>query len=208
MPRLLVELLRVLRAAILHEIPLVRDDHDAAAGLVGLAADRRVLIGRAGARVDDERDDVRVADRLLRAGDADHLDRPPLATRPGRRMPAVSTMRNRRRCQMSGLSIASRVVPGMSLTITRSSRSSRFTSDDLPTFGRPTIATRRSRSGVCGRRLDGRSGLVVVFVGVLFRSPEPQARGSESLPRSHRATRARPCRARPRSRTPDRCPAR
>ena len=38
-------------------------------------------------------------------------------------------------------STGSRVVPGVSLTTTRSSLSRRFTSDDLPTFGRPTIAT-------------------------------------------------------------------
>ena len=36
----------------------------------------------------------------------------------------------------------SRVVPGISLTIDRSSRSSRLSSDDLPTLGRPTMATR------------------------------------------------------------------
>ncbi len=62
---------------------------------------------------------------------------PPRAIRPGRRIPAVSTMRKCRRCHRSGASIASRVVPGMSLTSTRSSRSSRLTSDDFPTFGPP-----------------------------------------------------------------------
>ena len=75
---------------------------------------------------------------------------PPRATRPGRRIPAVSTIRKRRRCHASGESIASRVVPGMSLTSTRSSLSSRLTSDDLPTFGRPTMAT------VVARRLAAR----------------------------------------------------
>ena len=43
------------------------------------------------------------------------------------------------------MSIASRVVPAMSETITRSSPSSAFTSDDLPTFGRPITARRRRR---------------------------------------------------------------
>ena len=47
----------------------------------------------------------------------------------------------------------SRVVPGISLTIARSSRSSRLTSDDLPTLGRPTIATAVSGSGALGARL-------------------------------------------------------
>jgi hypothetical protein len=41
---------------------------------------------------------------------------------------------------MSNVSTLSRVVPGISLTIIRSSRSKRLTSDDLPAFGRPTIA--------------------------------------------------------------------
>ena len=39
------------------------------------------------------------------------------------------------------VSIASRVVPGMSCTTARSSPISRLNSVDLPTFGRPTIAT-------------------------------------------------------------------
>ena len=43
------------------------------------------------------------------------------------------------------VSTASRVVPGVSLTIIRSSRSNRLTSDDLPAFGRPTIAIDTSR---------------------------------------------------------------
>ena len=70
--------------------------------------------------------------------------RPDRATRPGRRIPAVSTNRSRCPCQVIRASTASRVVPATSLTSTRSSRTRRFTSDDLPTFGRPTIATARS----------------------------------------------------------------
>ena len=50
----------------LHQIPLVGDDDDAAAGAIGLAADRRVLIGGALDGVDQQRDDVRVGDRFLR----------------------------------------------------------------------------------------------------------------------------------------------
>src|SRR5579884_2217742 len=42
----------------------------------------------------------------------------------------------------SGVSIASRVVPGRASTITRSSPRSALTSEDLPTFGRPRNATR------------------------------------------------------------------
>ena len=66
---------------------------------------------------------------------------PDRATRPGRRIPAVSTILKFRRCHVSIASTVSRVVPGMSLTIDRSSRSIRFSNDDLPTLGRPTMAT-------------------------------------------------------------------
>src|SRR5215813_3313129 len=82
---------------------------------------------------------------------------PPRDTRPGRRMPAVSTMRNRRRCQVNDASIASRVVPGMSLTSTRSACNKRFTSEDLPTLGRPTMATVVSR---CDSGLGTRGSLL------------------------------------------------
>ena len=55
----------------------------------------------------------------------------------------------------------SRVVPGISLTIDRSSRSKRLSSDDLPTLGRPTIATFVSSSTSeaalsCARRQPAR----------------------------------------------------
>src|SRR3954465_9137874 len=46
--------------------------------------------------------------------------------------------------------MASRVVPGISDTITRSRPSSLFTRLDLPTFGRPRIATRIASSGSSG----------------------------------------------------------
>ena len=52
----------------------------------------------------------------------------------------MSTIRKVRFCHFSTASTVSRVVPGISLTIERSSFSSRLSSDDLPTFGRPTIA--------------------------------------------------------------------
>ena len=58
-----------------------------------------------------------------------------------RRMPAVSI--STYSCPsgaVNRVSMASRVVPAMSETITRSSPSSRLTSDDLPTFGLPVTA--------------------------------------------------------------------
>ena len=107
---------------------------------------------------------------------------PDRATLPGRRMPAVSTIRNRRFRHCSTVSIASRVVPGMSLTRTRSSRSSRFTSDDLPTLGRPTIATAVS-SGALVARASARSPALARP----RRRPRPQARSP--APRASRAWR-------------------
>jgi len=65
------------------------------------------------------------------------------------------------------------VVPGTSLTIIRSSRSNRLTSDDLPALGRPTMAmptspakgagpggTADSAAGSAHRILDDRSVLL------------------------------------------------
>src|SRR6202795_3748961 len=63
-------------------------------------------------------------------------------TRPLRRMPAVSMSRYRRSRNVSGVSTASRVVPGASCTSTRSSPRTALTSEDLPTFGLPMMATR------------------------------------------------------------------
>ena len=46
------------------------------------------------------------------------------------------------------MSTLSRVVPGTSETIMRSSWSSAFTSDDLPTFTRPAMARCRTGGGI------------------------------------------------------------
>ena len=61
------------------------------------------------------------------------------------RIPAVSTRMYWRPLLSSRVSIGSRVVPGWSLTITRSEPRSALTKEDLPTFGRPTNATRVGR---------------------------------------------------------------
>ena len=58
-----------------------------------------------------------------------------------RRRPAVSTSTNVVSSRCSTVSMESRVVPGTSDTMTRSRPTSAFRSDDLPTFGRPRIAT-------------------------------------------------------------------
>src|SRR6476646_2691166 len=65
----------------------------------------------------------------------------PFATLPRRRMPAVSIRTISLRPHSSVVSTASRVVPGTSDTIARSSPRRLLRSDDLPTFGRPTKAT-------------------------------------------------------------------
>ena len=58
-------------------------------------------------------------------------------------MPAVSTRVRGTPSSTSSLSSRSRVVPGRSVTIARSWRLRRFSRVDLPTLGRPTIATRK-----------------------------------------------------------------
>ena len=62
------------------------------------------------------------------------------------RMPAVSTSTYFSRppsvSTSNGTSTESRVVPGIGLTMTRSDFVSALMMDDLPTFGRPTIANR------------------------------------------------------------------
>src|SRR6185437_8201792 len=69
----------------------------------------------------------------------------------------------------------SRVMPGSSPTMERRVRVSRLKSVDLPTFGRPTIATKGHRSSADDtlRRLPlfdlffGKPALVPVFIGVI-----------------------------------------
>ena len=95
--------------------------------------------------------DVRLGDRLQRAC-ATLARSTASSTRERRRTPAVSTSRKSRPSRWNGTRMLSRVVPGCSLAITRSSPIRRLTSVDLPTLGRPMIATRialgrRSGSG-------------------------------------------------------------
>ncbi len=63
----------------------------------------------------------------------------------------MSIRTNVRSPRSSTVSTASRVVPGISLTISRSRPRSALTRLDLPTFGRPRIATRIASSGSEGR---------------------------------------------------------
>ena len=73
----------------------------------------------------------------------------PISTLPRRRIPAVSIRVIFWPSQTNSVSMASRVVPGMALTMERSTCSSALSSDDLPTLGRPTIAMRTESAGGC-----------------------------------------------------------
>ena len=66
--------------------------------------------------------------------------------RGGRRSPAVSCRRKVRPFQFRSTAMVSRVIPASGPVSRRSSPSSRFTSVDLPEFGRPTTATRIGRT--------------------------------------------------------------
>ena len=85
-----------------------------------------------------------------------------------RRMPAVSMRTNVRLPRASTVSIESRVVPGCSATITRSSPSRAFSRLDLPTLGRPRIATRIAASPASAGPLPGRRATIASS-----RSPVP-----------------------------------
>ena len=66
--------------------------------------------------------------------------------RARRRKPAVSTSRIARPRHCHSTAIASRVIPGSGPVSSRSSPTRRLTRVDLPTFGRPTIASCSGRS--------------------------------------------------------------
>ena len=100
--------------------------------------------------VDQHQRDVRPVDAPQRAHLAVVLD--PLAVlalapQAGRvDQPEPPCRRGRTACRS-----ASRVVPGWSATITRARPRIAFSSDDLPTLGRPRMATRISSSSTTGR---------------------------------------------------------
>src|SRR4051812_8974055 len=85
-----------------------------------------------------------------------------------RRSPAVSTSTNVRSPCSSTVSTVSRVVPGTAETRTRSWPSRRFRRLDLPTFGRPRIATRTASSPTGARPPPGSRSTMVSS-----RSPVP-----------------------------------
>ena len=86
-------------------------------------------------------------------------------------MPAVSTSSSPRPSTSIGVSIASRVVPAMSETITRSRPRNALTSEDLPTFGRPITASRTRSS----------SASALLVLGQQLDEPVEQVAGAEAL---------------------------
>ena len=102
---------------------------------------------------------------------------------PRLRIPAVSTIHTSWPSHSSNVSTLSRVVPGASCTREGVSPSNTLTSDDLPTFGRPTIASlvRRSvsiRYSTRGRRFwiaSSRSPVAVPCIAdTAIGSPRPR----------------------------------
>ena len=98
-----------------------------------------------------------------------------------RRMPAVSTKRTGPWSVSTTVSTESRVVPGRSCTTTRSSPVRRLNSVDLPTLGRPTMATPRMRGSSSVASSGAASSL--------------DSSGSMPTSRSSRSPVPRPCRA-------------
>ena len=122
-------------------VPLVDADHERTPALGRDAQEARVLLGDRLLRIDQRDHHVRRIDRLQRLDDAELLHRS---------VDARAAAHTRRIDERVAHAVAlegnagslSRVVPGSSLAITRSSPSNRLISVDLPTFGRPMTATR------------------------------------------------------------------
>ncbi len=75
-------------------------------------------------------------------------------------MPAVSMKRKVPSCVVTAVSMASRVVPAISLTMVRGSPTMALNSDDLPALGRPTMATGISAGASLAAASPGRSAPV------------------------------------------------
>ena len=114
---------------VLGHVPLGQDDDGRALCLARHIGDGEVALGDSLQGVDEHERDVRPLRRLERAQLRPVLD--PLTVLALRRIPAVSTSTNVVSSRRSTVSIASRVVPGTSETMTRSSPTSRFRSERL-----------------------------------------------------------------------------
>ena len=158
----------------LADVPLREDDERRAVRLAGDVGDGEVLVDEPLARVDEDERDVGAVGGVERAQLGVVLDPLPLlalAAQPGRVDEDERACRRARR----RVSIASRVVPGTSETITRSSPRSAFRRLDLPTFGRPRIATRIASSPTAVGPLPGSRATIASS-----RSPVPWPCRAES----------------------------
>ena len=140
---------------------------------IASSAIAQVLAGDAVVRVADDERDVGALGRPLRAQRRVVLDRV-LDLRLAAHARRCRRGSTRRPSTSSGRSIASRVVPATSETITRSEPRKRLTSDDLPTFGRP---------------IDREADRVVLLVLLVLR------RAAARRSRSSRSPVPRPCAA-------------
>ena len=137
------------------DVPLREDDDRRALRLARDVGDGEILVDDPLGRVDQDERDVGAA-RPPRARAAPSSSSIPCRCLRLRRRPAVSTSTNvassrcEHRCRSRRASC-----PGTSETITRSAPTSAFSSDDLPTFGRPRIATRIASSPDLRRPLPG-----------------------------------------------------
>src|SRR3954447_16437349 len=103
-------------------------------------------------------------------------------------MPAVSMNRHSLPPRVMSSSTGSTVVPATSLTTTRSSLATLFSSEDLPTFGLPTIATRRGPPASASRS-GGASGSASRTASSMSPVPRPciaDTGNGSPIPRLHR----------------------
>ena len=104
------------------------------------------------------------------------------------RMPAVSSRVSGTPWITSSLSTRSRVVPGRSVTIARSMRLSRFSRLDLPTLGRPTMATRRPSRNSSPWRASATSCSSAARTASSSATTAAPSRGGRSSSKSTRAS--------------------
>ncbi len=143
--------------SVVADVPLVEDQQRRAAGPHRQLRDPQVLRGDPVGGVADDDRDVGPLDRPLGAQLGVVVDRAG-DLRAAAQSGGVD-QDHRRPSTSSSVSIASRVVPARSETITRSLPRKALTSEDLPTLGRPITAMRtgsspRAAGGQLAERLD------------------------------------------------------
>ena len=124
---------------LLDRVPLVDQHHRAFPGIQDKAGDMRILRGDPAGRIDHQ-ESTTSARSMARSERSTLYFSTPGSILPRRRMPAVSIRVTGTLAEDQVVSMASRVVPGIGLTMARSSPSSRLSRLDLPTFGLPTMA--------------------------------------------------------------------